>query len=123
MPQPLIRWAGGKRHLLSRLVPHPGIKGTRQYTLAGVNEWLYHRIHAFCRRLDDRGVSWMLSNTDAPFIMDLFGNHEVAVVPSRQSIAARGTGRGTVKEIIVTNYRPDPASAWRRRVRPGPRRH
>ena len=63
--------------------------------------------------LDDltaRGVLVMLSNSPHPWLEGLYeadrGRYHLARVPARRAINARGSGRGAIDELLVTNYPP-----------------
>jgi DNA adenine methylase len=56
------------------------------------------------RRLAARGVLVMLSNSDTPFIRDLYRglyHHEVSAT---RVINSRSTGRGKLRELVITSY-------------------
>ena len=46
----------------------------------------------------------MLSNSTAPFIINLYKNFEMEMINATRSINASGSTRGQIKEIIITNY-------------------
>jgi len=54
--------------------------------------------------LSHRGVYVMLSNHNTQFIRDLYKDYNLSVVGARRSINSVGSKRGTVEEIIITNY-------------------
>lgn len=53
--------------------------------------------------LAKRGVHVVLSNSDTPFIRELYRDFEVSQVMARRAINARGSGRGAVAEVLVTS--------------------
>ncbi len=57
-----------------------------------------------CRRLDARGVRFMLSNSEAPFIRDLYDGFRIDRVFASRAINSRPNGRGKIPEIVVRNY-------------------
>jgi DNA adenine methylase len=58
------------------------------------------------KRLSDRGVHVMLSNSKAPEIETLYNDFTIATVPAKRMINCNGEGRHGAFEIIVTNYEP-----------------
>jgi DNA adenine methylase len=56
------------------------------------------------RTLALRGVSVMLSNNDTPFIRSLYQDFCIDTVPCARSINSKGSKRGPVSEVIITNY-------------------
>lgn len=59
----------------------------------------------FCLQLDQRGVKFMLSNSSAPFILDLYQSFTVEFVQASRAINSKGSKRGKIPEVIVTNYK------------------
>ncbi|MDX2020936.1 MAG: DNA adenine methylase [Deltaproteobacteria bacterium] len=56
--------------------------------------------------LSERGCMVMLSNSDTPFVRKLYQNFHIHRVPARRSINTRADKRGSVWEVVVTNYVP-----------------
>ena len=59
--------------------------------------------------LDRRGCFVMLSNSSAPFILDLYKEYRglLHFISARRSISSNPKTRGAVKEILVVNYAAD----------------
>lgn len=74
------------------------------YTNGGFSFEDQERLAAVFRRLADRGVRLMLSNSCTPDIKDLYGDFFIHAVPARRSINCDGSKRTGAMEIIVTNY-------------------
>ncbi|MEB3204935.1 MAG: DNA adenine methylase [Candidatus Sericytochromatia bacterium] len=53
--------------------------------------------------LDRRGATVLLSNSDCPFIRDLYRNWPMRTVGMPRAINARSSGRGDVAELLVCN--------------------
>jgi DNA adenine methylase len=62
------------------------------------------KLAARSRILADRGVKIMVSNSDTPFIRDLYQGFNIHEVLARRSINSNGADRGAVKELIITSY-------------------
>lgn len=72
------------------------------YTEKGFNLAEHRRLAALFRRLADRGVSCLLSNSDVPLTRELYEGLKVETVDARRNINSDGDGRGTVTEILVS---------------------
>ena len=56
------------------------------------------------KELTKKGVKCMLSNHNTPFINELYKDFNIHVITARRNINSKGTGRGAVEEVIITNY-------------------
>ena len=56
------------------------------------------------RTLDKRGALLMLSNSNTPFIRNLYKGFRIEEVDAARSINCNGAKRGKIKEIVVLNY-------------------
>lgn len=57
-----------------------------------------------CCELNKRSVKFMLSNSSAPLVFELYKDFNIETVGARRSINSKGTKRGEVSEVIVTNF-------------------
>jgi DNA adenine methylase len=57
-----------------------------------------------CDKLTKKGVLWMLSNSTAPLILDLYEDYNMEKVRASRSINSKGDKRGKIHEVIVRNY-------------------
>lgn len=55
--------------------------------------------------LDKRGCYVMLSNSATDFIKDIYKGYNFYLVKARRSINSKGANRGTIDEIVITNYK------------------
>jgi DNA adenine methylase len=55
--------------------------------------------------LDRRGCKLMLSNSDVPFIRNLYRHFQVDTVAAPRAINCNAAKRGKVTEVVVRNYR------------------
>lgn len=81
------------------------------YTKEAFNDEAQIRLKIFCDRLQNKGVNFMLSNSDClgkdgkdRFFDDLFSNYQIERVWASRNINADGTKRGKLTEILVHNY-------------------
>ena len=84
------------------------------YSRGGFDEKDQHRLAALFRELDAKGAKIMLSNSDPRngnyqdiFFDDLFDGFTIGRVPARRMINSNGTRRGSIDELIITNYHPE----------------
>lgn len=63
----------------------------------------HERLAKLYKRLSDRGIYCMLSNSDNEFIKDLYKEYSIEIVPVKRMINCNGKKR-TGTEIIVRNY-------------------
>lgn len=61
-------------------------------------------LYELCVRLDLKGIRFMLSNSSAPFVVDLYKKFKIEFVDAARAINSSGSKRGKVKEVIITNY-------------------
>lgn len=81
------------------------------YSKAGFSDADHVRLADLFARLDGRGATLMLSNSDPrnrdpddSFFDDLYGAFTIERVPARRSINSRGDRRGPVTELLIRNY-------------------
>lgn len=58
-----------------------------------------------CGELDRMGVRWLLSNSDCPFIRDLYGRWHIDTVWAARAVNAKADARGEVREVVVSNFK------------------
>lgn len=74
------------------------------YTQKGFDDGMQRRLADVCQALTDRGVAWMLSNSDVPYTRQVFGqiaDVTVHTVQAARAINRDGAGRGKVSELLV----------------------
>lgn len=74
------------------------------YTKNGFDVEMQYALRNLCRALDKRSVRFMLSNSSAPLILDLYEEFNVELVYAKRSINSNAGKRGKIPEVIVTNY-------------------
>lgn len=62
------------------------------------------RLKKLCDRLNDRGIKFLLSNSETDFILDLYRDYKIEIVQAKRSINSKGNKRGEVNEVLVMNY-------------------
>jgi DNA adenine methylase len=56
------------------------------------------------RELDQKGVLLMLSNSPTPLVRSLYRGYHLKTLKAKRAISSKGTGRGTIDELLVMNY-------------------
>jgi len=77
------------------------------YTAKGFFEKEQTELRDTFLKLHDRGCFVMLSNSDTPYINELYANLKgitVTKVHAGRMINAKASGRGKITEVLVTNY-------------------
>jgi DNA adenine methylase len=62
------------------------------------------RLRDVYRELDRRGSKLMLSNSDVPFIRELYRGYRIDVVKAPRAVSCDASARGPVNEVVVRNY-------------------
>jgi DNA adenine methylase len=81
------------------------------YSKGGFSETDQVRLAEFFRELDTQGAKIMLSNSDPrnenpgdTFFDDLYAGYRIERIPAKRMINCNGARRGTISELIITNY-------------------
>ena len=62
------------------------------------------RLRDVYKALDRRGCKLMLSNSDVPFIRELYADFRIDTVAAPRAINCNASKRGRVSEVVVRNY-------------------
>jgi DNA adenine methylase len=81
------------------------------YSRGGFSGKDQERLAKFFKELDRKGAKIMLSNSDPrneipgdSFFDDLYAGYNIRRVPAKRMINCNGARRGTVSELLITNY-------------------
>lgn len=74
------------------------------YSSTGFSADDQRRLKALCDELTDKGIKFLLSNSSSEFILDLYKDYHIELVDAKRAINCKGSGRGTIKEVLVRNY-------------------
>lgn len=80
------------------------------YTEIGFGKDEQIRLAKVYKDLSDRGCYVMLSNHNTTLINELYQDFNIHVVTAKRNINSKGTKRGKVEEVIITNYENSAAS-------------
>lgn len=74
------------------------------YTAGGFDHDDQKNLRDLCLRLDKKGVYFILSNSSAPAIFELYQSFSIERIGVARAINAMGGGRGKVDEVVVRNF-------------------
>ena len=62
------------------------------------------RLRDTCNELNNRGVRFLLSNSDCQFVREIYADYNISTVQAIRAINSDGKGRGAVNEVLIKNY-------------------
>jgi len=74
------------------------------YTSNGFGNEDQVRLASVFRKLSDRGCFVLLSNSDTPFIRELYSDFSIKEVDVQRAINCKGSKRAGHKELLISNY-------------------
>lgn len=74
------------------------------YTKYGFNRDDQKALKTECDRMNKEGVLFMESNSDTPFIRELYVGYNIYTVKANRSINSNARERKNITEVIITNY-------------------
>lgn len=74
------------------------------YDAKGFGEREHRRLARFCRKIDERGGYFMLSNSDTPFVRALYQGYNIEVISASRRVWCKAHQRGRETELIIRNY-------------------
>ena len=87
--------------------PYEPVSRTANFTAYGQDGFSQddqRRLRDVYRELDRRGAKLMLSNSDVPFIRDLYRGFSIDTVQAPRAVSCDPNTRGPVSEVVVRNY-------------------
>lgn len=76
------------------------------YSMFDFTEKDQQNLADFCKELHKKGVHIMLSNSNTPFIQELYKSNifKIAIVNAPRLVNCKPNGRNSVEEVLITNY-------------------
>ncbi|MBE9168483.1 DNA adenine methylase [Pleurocapsales cyanobacterium LEGE 06147] len=74
------------------------------YSRDGFDRSMQKELKNLCDRLTEAGVRFMLSNSSAPTILELYKNYNIEFIYAARAINSNAKKRGKIAEVIVTNF-------------------
>lgn len=84
--------------------PLPAKSSFTGYTDKGFGDDAQLRLKEFCDYIDGVGAKFMLSNSSAPLIYDLYSEYQIDEVLATRAVNCKAFGRGKVTELVIRNY-------------------
>lgn len=87
--------------------PYEPVSNTASFTSyakGGFGQDAQARLRDVYRELDRRGCKLMLSNSDVPFIRELYSDYSIDIVAAPRAVNCNAKKRGKVNEVVVRNY-------------------
>lgn len=75
-----------------------------QYSADKFSDEQHEALAALCRRIDDAGAYFMLSNSDTDFIKKLYKGFGMEDVLASRNVSCKSDQRGRHNELIIRNY-------------------
>lgn len=75
-----------------------------QYVSGGFEESSQELLLLTCLKLHQKGVKWMLSNSNTNIIQELYRGFKVETVEASRAINSKAEKRGPILELIIRNY-------------------
>ncbi|HII16218.1 MAG TPA: DNA adenine methylase [Nanoarchaeota archaeon] len=88
--------------------PYYPVKEGKSFTSYTANDFSaddHRHLAEVYGKLSKKGALAMLSNSDTPFVGDLYSEYDITPVQAKRMINSNGKGRGEVSEVVVRNYR------------------
>lgn len=80
-----------------------GYSDFNRYTPNQFREDDHVRLASLCNELDERGIRWAVSNSNTPFVRELFSGYRMEQIDARREINLNSQSRD-VKELLILNY-------------------
>lgn len=75
-----------------------------QYSKGGFSEKDQIALRDFFAKLAKQGVNVMLSNSNTPFVQDLYKGYNIAIIDAPRNVNCKPNKRNSVEEVLITNY-------------------
>ncbi len=74
------------------------------YNQGGFNGYDQIRLKNLCDKLNEKGVKFLLSNSDTEFIKDQYKDYQINYVKANRFINSDAKKRGEINEVLIRNY-------------------
>ncbi len=79
-------------------------KSFTKYTKSDFTETDQIKLYQKCKELNDKGVYFMLSNSNIPFIRHMYKDFYIEIIEAPRTINCKVDGRKNAEEILIRNY-------------------
>jgi len=70
----------------------------------GFGDDKHKELAEICRKIDNAGAFFMLSNSDTKFVRSLYRGFAIEKISASRSVSCKGNQRGKEEELIIRNY-------------------
>lgn len=74
------------------------------YDGSGFGDEEHKKLAEFCRKIDAKGGYFMVSNSDTPFVRELYNGYAIEVVSASRMVSCKANQRGKENELLIRNY-------------------
>mgnify|MGYP000010223177 CR=1 FL=1 len=74
------------------------------YDGSGFGDKEHQNLAEFCKKIDQKGGYFMLSNSDTPFVRELYKEYTIETVSASRMVSCKAHQRGKENELIIRNY-------------------
>lgn len=74
------------------------------YSGDGFGDDKHRELADFCREIDKKGGYFMLSNSDTPFVRELYKGYNIETVSASRFVSCKSHQRGKEDELLIRNY-------------------
>jgi DNA adenine methylase len=75
------------------------------YDGSGFGDLEHTKLAEFCRKIDQKGGYFMVSNSDTEFVRKLYKGYNIEVVSASRMVSCKAHQRGKENELIIRNYK------------------
>lgn len=75
-----------------------------QYDSSGFGEAEHKDLAKFCDNINAASAYFMLSNSDTPFIRNLYAKYRIEEIAASRSVSCKVQSRGKETELVIRNY-------------------
>jgi DNA adenine methylase len=94
----------------------PYVGGNVAYCAAGFGEEDQRRLRRLCDVLHARGAFFLQTNSDRPFVRELYRDFHLLAVPPATAIGRGDAGKQPVGEVVIMNFEPGAGAVGKVRV-------
>jgi DNA adenine methylase len=76
-----------------------------QYDGSGFGDKEHKKLAEFCKKIDEKGGFFMVSNSDTPFVRELYKGYNIEIVSASRMVSCKAHQRGKENELIIRNYK------------------
>ena len=81
-----------------------GVNGFDAYQKEGFGTSGQIKLASVCKKLNEKGVKFMVSNHNTELIKELYAEFNINVIKVNRLVGGKGSSRKPVEEVIITNY-------------------